>query len=193
MSDSSSKYLLQLQLFLLLLHKCPEKKNLSIRQNKKANPLFLPEHMEHKSPFKLQTRLSTARKTLLTMPIIKNMIQRLLPIAEQRLGSDPVFSFVLLFFFFFLFHTDVTACDTGSLTRLANRGECFKVWWPTAELLVQRSSTSASSAAISAKLSSVQLRRVDSTSTSCFMQTIKITLSDVLRMQSLRHQKHASV
>lgn len=82
MSGLSSKYLLQLQ-------------------KKKQIPHFLPEPIKHKSPFKLQTRLSTARTTLLTRPIIKNMIQCLLPIAEQRLGSDPVFSFCFFCSFFF--------------------------------------------------------------------------------------------
>lgn len=172
-------------------HKCLENKLFHYAKTTKKNPLFLPEHMEHKSPFELQTRLSAAGKTLWTMPIFKNMIQCLLPIAEQKLGSDPVFSFC--FFLSILFLADVTACDTGSLTRSANRGECFKVWWPECtELLVQRFSTSASSAAISEKkLSSFQLRRVDSTS-ACFLQTIKITLSGVLRTQSLRHWKHVS-
>lgn len=97
----------------------------------KTTPYANTKNSFFKSPFKLQTRLSTAGTTLLAMPRIKNMIQRSLPIAEQRLGSDPVFSFCLLCFLLFL--TDVTACDTGSLTRSAKRGECFKVWWPTVQ------------------------------------------------------------
>lgn len=117
--------------------------NLSYTKKKKKNPLFLPEHTKHKSHFGLQTRLSTAGKTPVTIPIIKNMIQCLLPIAEQKLGSDPVFCVSLTWL----------PATLAAWRHQQTEGSALKFDDPLCRtLLVQRSSTSARGAVISSTL-----------------------------------------